>query len=169
MPPFVVANSLLVRRAARPWARQHRTVTLLPGRVGTARQAAPQRAHPALVPNFRKARISATTLTPPVGGRYCHENQFVPRDGGQSSKCCLIADGLCVQGSAGRRRDALAREAGDRFEREANEEPATGDGAGPTISAMVQLYRCFARRVKAMTEHWRQQAAALADAGTLLP
>jgi len=87
-------------------------------------------------------------LTPLISGRHCHENQTVPRDGGQPSKCCLIADGFRVQGSADRRRHALARGAGDRFEREAKKEPATGDGAGSTISVMVLLYVCFARRVK---------------------
>ena len=122
-------------------------MTLLPERVGTARQAAPQRAHPALVPNFRKARIRAT-ITPPAGGRHWHENQNVLRDGGQPSECCLIADGFCVQGSADRRRHLLALEAGDRFERAAKEGPATGDGAGSTISVMVSLYKCVARRVK---------------------
>jgi len=70
------------------------------------------------------------------------------RDGGQPSKCGLIADGFCVQGSADRRRHALVRDAGDRFELEAKEEPATGDSAGSTISVMVSLYKCVARRVK---------------------
>ena len=88
-------------------------MTMLPGRVGTARQPAPQRVKTSLVPSFRKARIGAT-LTPPLGGRHCHENQTVLRDGGQSSKCCLIADGFCVRdrSTVG---DMFSREAGDPF------------------------------------------------------
>jgi len=46
---------------------------------------------------------------------------------------------------------ASARQRAVRFERRctgAKEKPATGHGAGSTMSVMVPLWRCFARRVK---------------------